>query len=317
MPVLKSSYTGKPYYFLNSHFETIIPSVFYKVDNVIYTRERIELDDGDFLDLDWLKNENKKIIIISHGLEGDTGRHYIKRFAKYFYARGWDIIAWSYRSCSGEMNRLPKFYSYAGTEDLTKVIKYAKSLGYEQVVLAGFSMGGGLVASYLGKDNVDNLITHGITFSVSCDLKNSVAEVEKFKNRIYNKKFIKKLKDKLQLKANQFKELSSLPIDSIQSFSDFHKIYSIPFHHYKDIEDFYYRSSSKPTLKNIAIPTLMINALNDPILGDKCYPYKEAEENPNLYLETPKHGGHLGFTLSGNENTYMELRAEEFLNTNN
>lgn len=315
MPILESKYTKIPFYFRSSFIQTIIPSLFYKVSGVNYTRERLELKDGDFLDLDWLKNSSKKIIVLSHGLEGDTNRHYIKRFAKYFHQKGWDIIAWNYRSCSEEMNRLPKFYSYGGTEDLSTVIEHVLTFDYRQVVLAGFSMGGGLVAKYLGTTEVDKRISHGLVFSVSCDLKNSVEEVEKLKHKIYNKKFVGKLKSKLKLKAAFFREYASIPLGQIKSFGDFHRHYSLPFHHYTTIDDFYYQSSSKPNYNSIKVPVLMINALNDPILGNKCYPYKEAQENPNLFLETPKNGGHLGFTIRGKDYTYMELRAEEFLNS--
>jgi uncharacterized protein len=313
MPVLKSAYNQKPFYLINRHFETVIPSLFNNVAEVHYERERLELDDGDFLDLDWLKGNNEKVIIISHGLEGDSNRHYVKRCAKYFYKKGWDILTWNYRSCSEEMNRLPKFYSYGGTEDLSSVINYVLKSTYKQLVLCGFSMGGGLVATYLGTETIDSRISHGLTFSVSCDLKNSVKEVEKLRHIVYNKNFVNKLKEKLRKKAERFEEFHSISIGSIKSFEDFHKVYSLPYHNYKSIDDFYSSSSSKPHYKNIAVPTLMINALNDPILGNKCYPYKEAEENSNLFLETPHHGGHLGFTLRGRDYSYMELRAEEFL----
>ena len=313
MPILKSNYTKVPYFFSNSFVETVVPSMFNKVNGVTYKRERLELLDGDFLDLDWLNNNNRRIMILSHGLEGDSHRHYIKRFAKYFYRRGWDILAWNYRSCSGEMNRLPKFYSYGGTEDLDEVVRHVSKLRYQQIVLAGFSMGGGLVSKYIGEEKVTPKITHAIGFSVSCNLKNSVEEVEKTKHFFYKKLFVGKLKEKLKLKARSFEEFKSIPINSIKSFEDFHNLYSIPFHQFNNVADFYKQSSSKPYYHNISIPTLIINALNDPILGDKCYPYKEAEENPNLFLETPKHGGHLGFTLRGKEYSYMELRAERFL----
>jgi len=313
MPIIETNYTKIPFYFRNSFVQTVVPSIFYTVAGIEYTRERLELIDGDFLDLDWLKNKNRRIIILSHGLEGDTQRHYIKRFAKYFYDQGWDILAWNYRSCSGELNRLSKFYSYGDTQDLSAIVNHVLTLDYNRIVLAGFSMGGGLVAKFLGSSTVDNRITHGLTFSVSCDLKNSVEEVEKNRNTIYNKSFIKKLKNKLRLKAIHLKEFSTIPIDSIKSFEDFHRLYSVPFHMYNSIEDFYEQSSSKPYYKNITVPTLMLNALDDPILGEKCYPYAEAKENPNLYLETPKHGGHMGFILSDSKYSYMELRSKEFL----
>ncbi|MCF6359629.1 MAG: alpha/beta hydrolase [Cyclobacteriaceae bacterium] len=314
MPIIETCYTKIPFYFRNSFVQTVVPSIFYSVAGIEYTRKRLELVDGDFLDLDWLKNKNERIIILSHGLEGDTQRHYIKRFAKYFYDQGWDILAWNYRSCSGEMNRLPKFYAYGDTQDLSAIVNHVLTFDYKRIVLAGFSMGGGLVAKFLGTTTVSKRITHGLTFSVSCDLKNSVEEVEKIINTLYKKVFINKLKNKLKLKAIHFKEFSSLPIEQVQSFANFHNLYSIPFHNYNSLEDFYAKSSSKPYYKNITVPTLMLNALDDPILGAKCYPYEEANKSSRLFLETPEYGGHIGFSIKGSKHSYMELRAEEFLN---
>lgn len=315
MPVIKSTYSASPYFLGNGHLETIVPSVFNKVNGVNYVRERLEMEDGDFLDLDWLNGNNDRLMILSHGMEGDSHRHYMKRFGKFFHSKNWDILAWNYRSCSGEMNRLPKFYSYGDTEDLSTVINYALNKKYNRVVLVGFSMGGGLVARYLGLNKPDNRITHAIVFSVSCDLKNSANEVEKPKHIVYSRSYINKLKEKLREKAKQFDSFKHIPIDSIKSFTDFHIHYSLPYHNYDNIEDFYQCSSSGPHLKNISIPTLMINALNDPILGDKCYPYEAANNNPYLYLETPKYGGHLGFNIKGNPNSYMEISADNFLAT--
>lgn len=313
MPLVDSHYSPSPYYLNNPHLETIIPSVFNKVNGISYKRERLELDDGDFLDLDWLTGQNNRVMILSHGMEGSSQRTYVKRFAKYFHAKGWDILAWNYRSCSGEMNRLPTFYDYGNISDLSSVINHALTKTYEQVVLVGFSMGGGLVTKYLGTQNVDHKISHGIVFSVSCDLKDSAHEVGKPGHLIYNKSFINKLKTKLRKKAEKFKEFEHIPIESIKSFDEFNMYYSLPFHNFKTLDEFYLKSSSGPHIPNINVPTLMINALNDPILGSKCYPYQAAESNPNFFLETPKQGGHLGFTLKGNPNSYMELRTEEFL----
>lgn len=316
MPHVESHYSPNPYYLNNRHLETILPSVFNKVNGVAYRRERLELEDGDFLDLDWLNNQNKRIMILSHGMEGSSHRAYVKRFAKYFYDKGWDILAWNYRSCSGEMNRLPKFYDYGNTYDFSTVVDHALSKPYRQIVLVGFSMGGGLTIKYLGTHKINDRISHGIAFSVSCDLKDSATEVEKPKHIIYNKSFINKLKTKLRRKAEQFDEFKKIPIGSIKSFNEFNRNYSLPFHNFKTLDEFYQASSSGPHIQKIRVPTLMVNALNDPILGTKCYPFKAAEDNPNFFLETPKQGGHLGFMLKGNPFSYMELRAEEFILSN-
>jgi len=114
MPLQTSYYEKRPWYLFNRHMETVIPSLFYKVDGINYQRERLELEDGDFLDLDWLAGGNNRLLILSHGLEGSAGRHYIQRPAKFFSNKGWDILAWNNRSCSGEMNRLPRFYHHGG-----------------------------------------------------------------------------------------------------------------------------------------------------------------------------------------------------------
>ena len=107
MPLIVESSYRPPAYLLNGHWETIIPSTFRKITDVAYQRERLELADGDFLDLDWLKQSSAKLVIISHGLEGSSERHYAKGMAKFFYRHGWDALAWNCRGCSGEMNRLP------------------------------------------------------------------------------------------------------------------------------------------------------------------------------------------------------------------
>lgn len=139
---------------VNRHMETIIPSMFFKVDDIIYDRERLELSDGDFLDLDWLTGKKKKenLIVLSHGLEGSSDRYYIKRAARYFHERGWDILAWNCRSCSGEMNRLPRFYHHGDTEDLSKVIDHVLKSSYKKVILIGYSMGGSMSLKYLGEE---------------------------------------------------------------------------------------------------------------------------------------------------------------------
>ena len=166
-----------------------------------YERERLELPDGDFLDLDWLKAGHKRLIILSHGLEGSADRHYIKRPAKLFHNKDWDILAWNNRSCSGEMNRLPRFYHHGATEDISAVIDHALDHGYEQVVLMGYSMGGGMQQKYLGEREPDKRIIGAVSFSVPCNVLNSADELGKKGNKFYEDRFIRKLKEKILKKA--------------------------------------------------------------------------------------------------------------------
>src|SRR5215510_13761043 len=135
MPLIKHSQYKAPAHLFNGHIETIVPSTFRKIDGVAYVRERLELSDGDFLDLDWLKSDSRNLMIFSHGLEGNSERHYCKGMAKYFFQRGWDALIWNCRGCSGEMNRLPRFYHHGATEDLRAVIEHAIRKGYRFLTL--------------------------------------------------------------------------------------------------------------------------------------------------------------------------------------
>ncbi|MEQ1588434.1 MAG: alpha/beta fold hydrolase [Cyclobacteriaceae bacterium] len=165
MPLIPSSPYRPPFHLFNGHLETIIPSIFRKV-SAVYQRERIELTDGDFLDLDWLSKGRNKLVIVSHGLEGNSDRHYAKGMAAYFFERGWDAIAWNCRGCSGEINRLPRSYHHGATEDLAAVVDHAIQKSYTHIVLVGFSMGGSMTLKYLGerKDCIANAIKSAVVF---------------------------------------------------------------------------------------------------------------------------------------------------------
>jgi uncharacterized protein len=315
MPIVTpSSYKPFPLYFANRHLETIMPSLLARIDESNYERERLELADGDFLDLDWMRKENKRLVILSAGMEGDSHRHYIKRAANYFFERGWDVLAWNYRGCSGELNRLPKFYSYADTNDFRTVINHAATGGYSKIALLGFSMGGCLVTKYLGEQPAPHAsVKAAVSFSVSCNLKNSMNETSK--SLIYNSYFVNKIKKKLQRKAAFHLEIKNIPVEKIATFDDYLRNYTIPFHGFKDAADFYDQSSCEQFIASIKVPSLMVNALNDPILGKQCYPYDAARHHPTFYFETPKAGGHLGFSLANSKNSWMEIRAYEFISS--
>lgn len=289
--------------------------MFFKVKEELYsTRERLELLDGDFLDIDRIVAGNKRCILLSHGLEGDSGRYYVKRTAKYFHERSWDIAAWNCRSCSGEMNRLPRFYHHGDTPDLDEVINHLLESGYEQLILMGYSMGGSLTLKYLGEAKRDPRIIGAVTFSVPCNLKDSSVQLTLKENQIYEKRFVKKLIEKLKLKAAIDDGIDLSNIESIHDFDTFHDLYTAPLHGFIDREDFFKQATCDQFLSSISVPTLIVNALNDPMLGEGCYPFEIATQSPNVYLETPKRGGHVGFSLLGSAHSYIELRAESFIN---
>ena len=206
MPLIPSDYQNRPFYLFNAHLETIVPSIFRKVAGG-YLRERLELPDGDFVDLDWMSLQRKILVIISHGLEGNSERHYSKGMARYFFHRGWDALAWNCRGCSGEMNRLPRFYHHGATEDLSAVVDHAIQKGYTNISLVGFSMGGSMSLKYLGeqKDKLNSQVKSAVVFSVPCHLGASAQALDQPENRFYLNRFLKKLEKKSVLNRSCFR----------------------------------------------------------------------------------------------------------------
>jgi predicted alpha/beta-fold hydrolase len=316
MPIISSDYHA-PFYLFNGHLETIIPSMFRKVRGIHFERERLELPDEDFLDLDWIKTGSDKVAIISHGLEGSSERHYSKGMARYFSMHGWDALAWNCRSCSGELNRLPRFYHHGDALDLKTLVDHTISKNYMTVVLIGFSMGGSMTLKYLGEysSSLPEVVKAGVTFSVPCDLMSSVKELNKVSKSFYRNRFLKKLSKKIEAKSKVFPALiSHQGFDKIKTFEDFDNRYTAPLHGFKDAHDFYTRASCKNYLSNIRVPALIVNAENDPFLTGPCYPKEIAMHHQYVHLEIPTKGGHVGFSLSNSETNWMEVRALTFIN---
>jgi hypothetical protein len=280
-----------------------------------YVRERIKTPDEDFLDLDWLKNDgNSRLVILSHGLEGSSGRTYIRGVAHHFYDLGWDVLAWNCRSCSGEMNLKPRFYHHADTGDLSTVIDHVKK-SYQRIYLVGFSMGGNMSLNYLGRrgDDIPGQVAGACVFSVPLVLKSSVEALSTRSNRIYRRRFIKKLGEKIREKSLLFPDVISYDnYDEIEQFPDFDNRYTAPLHGFRDADDFYHQGSPLRHLANIKRPVLIVNAVNDPFLGPECYPEKLAAELKDVYFEFPGTGGHVGFTRGRLAYSYMEHRAVSF-----
>ena len=315
MPIIPTSAYRRPAIYFNGHVETIWPSMVRQVFDVSYKRERLDLPDNDFVDLDWLTNNYKRLVIISHGLEGSSDRHYSKGMAKYFFLREWDALAWNCRSCSGEINRLPRFYHHGATEDLEAVINHAFAKGYSAITLVGFSMGGSLTLKYLGERfKLDHRLKSAVVFSVPCDLGSSARELDKPSKSFYRNRFLRKLRKKIELKSELFPDIVPLaPFQYIKTFEDFDNTYTAPLHGFKNAQDFYSKASSGQFISSIKMPTLIVNAQNDPFLPEGCYPREAAKRSHFVYLEMPKHGGHVGFTLFNQDENWMEIRAFHFV----
>lgn len=317
MPIISSSYQGPPAYLFNGHIETIIPSLFRRVKGVIYEREKINTPDHDFLNLDWSKIGGEKLLIISHGLEGDSKRHYAMALVKLFNSKGIDVLAWNNRSCGGEINLNPILYHHGASYDLNTTIEHVlKTCVYEEIFLVGISMGGAQTLKYLGEKGKDlpKEITRAAVYSTPCNLASSAATLKLSSNTFYRKRFLDKLKMKIEAKAIQFPDLIDLDLlKGVKDFDSFDTLFTAKLHGFKDANDFYQAVSADNWMKFIEIPTLILNALNDPLLGPECYPISLAEKKAEIILEMPKRGGHTGFVLPGHEFTWSENRFAEFL----
>ncbi|MCP9757625.1 alpha/beta hydrolase [Lacihabitans sp. CCS-44] len=306
-----------PFLQINGHLQTIYPSLFRKIP-VPYVRERISLPDGDFLDLDWVKTGSEKLMIATHGLEGDSTRHYVTGMVEKFCKNGFDGLGWNSRSCSGEINKLPRFYHHGDAGDLKLVVEYAISLGYKEIFLAGFSMGGSLTLRLLGEyaHSVPSQILGAVVASVPLDLPTSVAELDKPGKRFYMNRFLKKLGKKLEQKSRMFPDNRLLNIDNywkdVKNFEIFDNRYTAPLHGYKNAQDFYKKASAKPLLKDICIPTLIVQSVNDPFLSPECLDIKGAENNKNIHLKLTQNGGHVGFMVKGQKHSLVEELGWEF-----
>lgn len=318
MPLLHSTSFKPPVLQYNGHWQSIYPSLFRKVAFTYAKRERLELTDGDFLDLDWSVSERKsdKLVIITHGLEGDSGRHYVRGMAKIFTANGYDALGWNCRSCGGELNRLARFYHHGDANDLRTVIQHSiQQYGYKHIVLIGFSMGGSLTLRAVSEHplEVPSAVKKAIGFSVPCSLKGSVDALSTSANRIYLNRFLKKLGKKIKEKAARFPDqIDATGYDSIKTFIEFDNRYTAPLHGYENALDFYEKASVGPILQEVAVPSLIVQSVNDPFLLPNCMPIETAKEHPHLFLEMPQQGGHCGFMIRGNSYTWAEIRALSF-----
>ena len=319
MPVISQSSYIPPLGFSNGHIQSLFPTLFRRVKEVRYERERIWTPDNDFLDLDWSRVGAKRLAIITHGLEGDSARWYILGMVRAVNRNGWDGLAWNMRGCSGEPNKKLRSYHSGASEDLQAVIQHViADQEYSSIALVGFSLGGNMTFKYLGErgQEVNPAIVRAVACSVPCDLASGAEKMARFSNKFYMKRFTRMLHEKIKAKMRIMPgRISDEGYQQIKTFKEFDDRYTAPINGFRDADDYYRQASCKQFLPNLAIPSLLVNANNDPFLAEPCYPIEEAEANPNFFLEMPDSGGHVGFISFNKKKEYwFESRVVSFLN---
>ena len=314
MPVLESTYPTPRRLYRNGHISTILHGGLGRPPRPPYVRERLTLSDGDFVDLDWVRTDSNRLLVLTHGLEGDSDRPYIRRLANYFAEHGWDVLAWMCRSCSGELNRAPRLYHHGEIDDLGEVIDHALATGgYERLGLVGLSMGGNISLKYLGVHGAEAppQITHAVTFSSPLDLGASAAVLDRPSNLIYRRRFMRMLLDKMRAKERQYPGLLDFSkLKEVRRWRDFDEYFSAPLSGFASAAAFYEQASALHFIDGIRRPVLVVQALDDPILAPACFPYERANRHEFVHLEPTRYGGHVAFP---SRNNWLCRRTEAWL----
>lgn len=322
MPLISSSYQAPWPLRLSGHLETIYPNLMRPEPQVAYQRERLETPDGDFIDLDWCPAQDRgrerapKTALVIHGLEGSSQGHYVKGMVRALGQAGWDACAYNMRGCSGHDNRLARSYHSGDTHDLDLVVRHVLArTGASPLALVGFSLGGNLALKYLGEARErPAAVRAAVAFSVPCDLAASSARLATWSNRFYLERFLRTMRDKVRRKARSHPQLDLRGLWRIHDFRAFDDRYTAPLNGFANAADYWRRSSCLGVLEGIEVPSLVVQACNDPFLSPSCYPKSAAERNANLVLEMPQNGGHVGFACFQRRGWYWsERRAVEFL----
>jgi predicted alpha/beta-fold hydrolase len=283
----------------NGHLQTILPSLLRRINGVAYQRERITTPDDDFIDLDWSCRGGRHLVVLCHGLEGSSRAAYMLGMARAFNRAGWDAVAYNYRGCSGQINRRLRAYHSGATDDLALVYDHIRRhRSYHSLGFVGFSLGGNLVLKYLGENSssLDPRRHWATAISVPCDLAASARQLDRAVNQVYNWRFLRTLIRKARWKANRYPgRIDTARLNAVRSLKSFDDLYTAPVHGFRNARDYWQRCSALGFLERIRVPTLLINALNDPFLDRSCFPYDIARRHTKLFLETPPSGGHVGF----------------------
>lgn len=318
MPLLPPPSYRPPRHQWNRHLQTILPNVLRRVENIRYARERLELADGDFLDLDWSRTNSirptGKLAILTHGLLGNASRPYMLGMASAFNRVGWDVLAWNMRGLGGEPNRLERMTTHGGSDELAAVIGHALQAGtHDHITLVGFSKGGNIALKYAGEQQygIPAAIKSVVAISAPCDVLGSVAAMGD--QSLYARMFRNKFKRFALSKKDTIGKATLDKLLKHNTLMQMTEHYIAPLHGFSGAEDYCIRCSSLPHLPHIRVPSLLLNAQNDPVLSPSCSPRDIAAQSEFLFLETPRLGGHVGFGRANNQPTWAEWRTVDFV----
>jgi predicted alpha/beta-fold hydrolase len=289
-----------PRWLPGGHLQTIYPAKFLTTPAVNYRRERWDTPDGDFIDIDFVDGlASQPFVVMFHGLEGSSNSHYAKALMAHVASLGWSGAVPHFRGCSGELNLAPRFYHSGDSQEIDWILRRLEKnrpAGTSGKFYAtGVSLGGNALLRWLGESQHQaEFIDAACAISAPLDLAAGGAALSRGFNLIYTRVFLETLKPKCDRKLGQFPGLFDR--DSMQNARDlyaFDNIVTAPLHGYRNTEDYWNRASAKHILSDITVPTLVLNAENDPFLPKQHLP---SVASSHVTLDYQRHGGHVGFT---------------------
>ena len=293
-----------PTWLPGSHAQTIYPLLI-KPIAYPYWRERWDTPDEDFIDLDWSETpdsettrRNTPLVALFHGLEGSSNSHYALSLMHALTATGWGGIVVHFRGCSGEANRLPRAYHSGDSEEIDWILKRIKQKHPERPLYAvGISLGGNALLKWIGEreEKASDLLCAAAAVSAPLDLSACGHHLARGFNRVYTRHFLYTLKPAAAEKLKRFPNLfDAQKLHQAKTIFDFDDLFTAPLHGFASATDYWKRASSKPWLAAIQLPTLILNAENDPFMPPHTLP-KSEQVGAAVRLDYPREGGHVGF----------------------
>ncbi|MEJ2480852.1 MAG: hydrolase [Acidihalobacter sp.] len=279
------------------HLQTLWPYLIRPYRRLALRRERLELPDGDFLDLDWTTDgDTSGLVLVLHGLEGSSASPYVQRLLRRLRPLGMRAVVMHFRGCSGEPNRLARGYHAGDTADLSFVVDYLRQQQPQRPLAAiGYSLGANVLLKWLGETAQQNPLRCAAAVSVPFELEAAADKLESGISRLYQRSLLRSLRRSVARKY----ALRDMPIprqlvEAAPSLRAFDDCFTAPLHGFRNAEDYYRRSSCRPWLPNIKRPTLIVHAADDPFLRRDAVP-SAAELPPGVELQLTPQGGHVGF----------------------
>lgn len=304
-------------YLRNPHLQTVFAATVRPSPRLVTRVERIELPDGDFLDLDWLPGGRGPIVIVLHGLTGSIQSRYARGLLAQIQCQGWRGLLLNFRGARGEPNRLPRGYHSGETGDFDYVVQLLRRR-HPQAFLcaAGYSLGGNVLLKWLGEQGGKSSLSAAVAVSVPFDLALCAQAINQGLSRHYQAHLLKSMRAMARLKFSRLEPPFPLPdLDTLTDFYNFDDAFTAPLHGFEGVDDYYTRSSSRQYLAAIKTPTLIIHAEDDPFMSPAVVPAPQ-ELSAAIRLELSKHGGHVGFVAAdawGRPSYWLEQRIPEYL----